>query len=179
MSLMLSTSSTAQQVSTSDGTGPVARTVIDCSLGMRSYCQVTAAEALAAELQAFLWPHGTKAQGGDGTAWESLEGATEEIKQFMQTQGCSGLKIKNQSYFDSARTRVKKRVFKCPCSGAHTPRTVESIDERARQTSTKKTNCGVYINVNVDACTGEWLFGVGCCQRLWFSLVTLYSFFCS
>ena len=55
------------------------------------------------------------------------------------------------------------------------PRAVESIDGRARQTSTKKTNCGVYININVDACTGEWLCRVGCCQRLWFSLVTLYS----
>ena len=178
---MLSTSSTAQQVSTSDGTGPVARTVVDCSLCMRSRCQVTAVEALAAELQAFLWPHGTKTQGGDGRAWESLEGATEEIKQVMQTQGCSGLKIKNQCYFDAARTRVKKRVFKCPCSGVHKLRPVESIavGGKARQTSTKKTNCGVYININVDACTGEWLFGVGCCQRLWFSLVTLYSFFCS
>ena len=28
----------------------------------------------------------------------------------MQTQGCRSLKIKNQSYFDTARTRVKKRV---------------------------------------------------------------------
>ena len=83
----------------------------------------------------------------------------------MQTQGCCGLKIKNQSYFDSARTRVKKRVFKCPCSGAYMPRAVQSIDGRARQTSTKKTNCSVYINVNVDAHSGEWLSGVDWCQR--------------
>ena len=118
--------------------------------------QVKSAEALAAELEAFLWPHGTKTQGQAGRAWESLEGATEEIKQFMQTQGCCGLKIKNQSYFDAARTKVKKRVFKCPCAGAYTPRAVQSIAV-GRQTSTKKTNCGVYININVDAHSGEWL----------------------
>ena len=164
---MLSISSTVQQVSTSDCRGWVVRSVVDGSLCMRSRCQVTAVEALAAELEAFLWPHGTKLQGGDGKAWESLEGATEEIKQFMQTQGCCGLKIKNQSYFDSARTSVKKRLFKCPCSGVHTPRAVQSIDGRARQTSTKKTNCGVYINVNIDACTGEWrLSDVDYSQRL-------------
>ena len=52
------------------------------------------------------------------------------------------------------------------------PRAVQSIAV-GRQTRTKKTNCGVYININVDAHTGEWLSGVGCCQRLWFSLVTL------
>ena len=77
----------------------------------------------------------------------------------MQTQGCRSLKIKNQSCFDAARTRVKKRVFKCPCSGAYTPRALESfaVGGKARQTSTKKTNCGVYININVDAHTGEWL----------------------
>jgi hypothetical protein len=95
--------------------------------------QAKSAEALAADLEAFLWTHGS--QGGSGTAWESLELATEAIKQFMQTQGCSGLKIKNQSYFDSAKTRVKKRVFKCPCSGVHTQRAVESI-AGGRQTST-------------------------------------------
>ena len=165
-------------VSTSDCTGPVARSVVDYSLGMRSYCQVKSAEALAAELEAFLWPTGTTAQVQAGRVWESLESATEEIKQFMQTQGCSGLKIKNQTYFDAARSRVKKRVFKCPCSGVHTPRTVQSIAV-GRQTSTKKTNCGVYINVNVDAHSGEWLSGVDCCQRLWFSLVTLCLDFCS
>jgi hypothetical protein len=99
----------------------------------------------------------------------------------MQAQGCCGLKIKNQIYLDAAKTRVKKRVFKCPCFGVYTQRAVESIavEGRARQTSTKKTNCGVYINVNVDACTGKWLCRVGSCQRLWSSLVTLYSFFCS
>ena len=113
---------------------------------------------LAHELEAFLWPEGTHARSG--RVWESLELATEEIQQFMQTQGCCGLKIKNQAYFDAARTRVRKRVFKCPCSGVHKPRAVQSIDGRARQTSTKKTNCGVYININVDACTGEWLSGL-------------------
>ena len=134
--------------------------MFDCSLCMRSRCQVTAVEALAAELDAYLWPTGNKTQGGDGRAWESLEGATEEINQFMQNQGCSGLKIKNQTYFDAARTRVKKRVFKCPCSGVHKPRAKQSIAV-GRQTSTKKTNCGVYINVNVDAHSGERLSGVG------------------
>ena len=112
---------------------------------------------IAYELQTFLWPEGTKARSG--RSWESLELATEEITQLMQTQGCRGLKIKNQTYFDAARTRVKKRVFKCPCSGVHKPRAVETIavGGRARQTSTKKTNCGVYVNINVDAHSGEWL----------------------
>jgi hypothetical protein len=115
---------------------------------------------LAHELEKFLWPEGTHARSG--RAWESLELATEEITRFMQTQGCPGLKIKNQTYFDSARTRVKKRVFKCPRWGAYTQRAVESIavGGRPRQTNTKKTDCGVYINVNVDARTGEWL---ACC----------------
>ena len=104
----------------------------------------------------FLWPEGTDVRRG--RAWDALELATEEIKQFMLTQGCRSLKIKNQSYFDTARTRVKKRVLKCPCSGVYTPRAVESIavEGRARQTSTKKTDCSVYVNINVDACTGEW-----------------------
>ena len=112
---------------------------------------------LAHELETFLWPNGTEAR--IGRVWESLDLATEEITQFMQTQSCRGLKIKIQAYLDAARTRVKKRVFKCPCSGVHTPRAVENIavEGRARQTSTKKTSCGVYINVNVDAHTGEWL----------------------
>jgi hypothetical protein len=111
---------------------------------------------IAYELETFLWPEGTEARSG--RVWESLELATEEITRFMQTQGCCGLKIKNQSHFDAARTRIKKRVFKCPCSGVHKPRAVESVavEGRPRQTSTKKTNCGVYINVNVDARTGEW-----------------------
>ena len=110
---------------------------------------------LAHELEKFLWPEGTEARSG--RVWESLELATEEIAQFMQTQGCCGLKIKNQSYIDAARQRVKKRVFKCPCSGAYTPRALETIavGSKVRQTSTKKTGCGVYINVNVDAHTGE------------------------
>ena len=103
----------------------------------------------------FLWPEGTDVRRG--RAWESLELATEEITQFMQTQGCRSLKVKNQSYFDAVRTRVKKRVFKCPCSGVHTPRAVESIavGGKARRTSTKKTDCSVYVNINVDALTGE------------------------
>ena len=67
---------------------------------------------LAHELEAFLWPEGTQAHSG--RAWESLELATEDITRFMQMQGCLGLKIKNQTYFDSARMRVQKRVFKCP-----------------------------------------------------------------
>jgi hypothetical protein len=112
---------------------------------------------IAYELETFLWPEGTHARSG--RVWESLELATEEITQLMQTQGCRGLKIKNQTYFDAARTRVKKRVFKCPCSGVHKPRAVESVavEGKPRQTSTKKTNCGVYININVDAHTGMWL----------------------
>ena len=116
-------------------------------------CQVRSAEALAAELEAFLWPHGKQAHSG--RAWATLEVATEEIKQFMQTQGCTSVKIKNQSYFDSAKSRVKKRVFKCSCAGIYKPREVESIAVAggARQTTTKKTNCGVYINVNVEGST--------------------------
>ena len=116
---------------------------------------------LAHELEKFLWPEGTHARSG--RSWESLELATEDITRIMQTQGCRGLKIKNQTYLDAARTRVKKRVFKCPCSGVYTQRGVETmaVGGRARQTSTKKTNCGVYINVNVDAHTGEWLSDVG------------------
>ena len=104
-----------------------------------------------------MWPHGRQARSG--RARDSLEVATEEITRFMQTQGCFGLKIKNQSYFDSARTRVKKRVFKCPCAGIYTPRAVDSIAVKGRvhHTSTKKTDCGVYINVNVKGRTGEWL----------------------
>ena len=119
---------------------------------------------IAHELEAFLWPEGTEARSG--RVWESLELATEEITHFMQTQGCRGLKIKNQTHFDAARTRVKKRVVKCPCSGVYKPRAVETIavGGRARQTSTKKTNCGVYININVDAHTGEWLVNVAYCQ---------------
>jgi hypothetical protein len=99
---------------------------------------------IARELQTFLWPEGTHARSG--RAWESLESATEEITSFMRTQGCRGLKIKNQTYFDAVRTRVKKRVFKCPCSGVYTPRAVESIavGGRARQTSTKITNFGSF-----------------------------------
>ena len=110
---------------------------------------------IAYELETFLWPEGTEARSG--RVWESLELATEEIQQFMQTQGCCGLKIKNQAYFDAARTRVRKRVFKCPCSGVHTPRAVESIavSGKARRTSTKKTDCSVYVNINVDAHTSE------------------------
>ena len=117
--------------------------------------QAKSAEALAADLEAFLWTHGS--QGGSGTAWDSLDLATEAIKQFMQTQGCRGLKVKNQSYFDAARTRVKKRVFKCPCAGVYVPRAVESIavEGRARQTSTRKTDCSVFINVNVEGRTGD------------------------
>ena len=116
---------------------------------------------LAYELQTFLWPESTHARSG--RVWESLELATEEISRFMQSQGCRGLKIKNQTYFDAAKTRVKKRVFKCPCSGLHKPRAVESIavEGKARQTSTKKTGCGVYINVNVDAHTGDCLASTG------------------
>ena len=98
----------------------------------------------------------------------------------MQTQGCRALKIKNQTYFDAARKRVKKRVFKCPCSGAYTPRAVEhiAVGGKARQTSTKKTGCGVYINVNVDAHTGAWL-AVSCRVSVC-SLypITLYSVIC-
>ena len=120
-------------------------------------CQAKSAEALAADLEAFLRTHGS--QGGSGRAWDSLDLATEAITQFMKAQGCLSLKVKHQSYFDSAKTRVKKRVFKCPCAGVYKPRAVESIavEERARQTGTKKTDCGVFINVNVEGCTGEWL----------------------
>ena len=109
---------------------------------------------IAHELETFFWPEGTEARSG--RLWESLELATEEISRVMQTQGCRGLKIKNKSYFDAARTRVKKRVFKCPCSGVYTRRAVESIavEGRARQTSFKKSNCSAYVNVNVEARTG-------------------------
>jgi hypothetical protein len=119
--------------------------------------QAKSAEALAAELEAFLWPHGR--QGGSGRAWDSLDLATEAITQFMKAQGCLSLKVKNQSYFDSAKSRVKKRVFKCPCAGVYVPRAAESIavEGRARQTGTKKTDCGVFININVEGHTGEWL----------------------
>jgi hypothetical protein len=94
-----------------------------------------------------------------GRSWASLDIATEEIEHFMQAQGCPTVKVKNQTYFDSAKTRVKKRVFKCPCAGMYTPRAIHKIavDESARQTTTKKCDCGVYINVNVDSQTGECL----------------------
>ena len=64
----------------------------------------------------------------------------------MQTQGCCGLKIKYQSYFDAARTRVKKkRILKCPCAGAYLPQVVESIavDRSARQTEQKRLDVKV------------------------------------
>jgi hypothetical protein len=98
----------------------------------------------------------------------------------MRSQGCRGLKIKNQTYLDPARKRVKKRVFKCPCSGAYTPRAMESVavGGKARRTSTKKTDCSVYINVNVDAHTSERLPRIDGCQHLWSSSTTLYSMFC-
>jgi len=116
---------------------------------------VNSLAALAGDLEAFLWPHGTSAQGHrTGRAWADVETATEDIKQFMQAQGCLSLKIKNQSYFDNTKNRVKKRVFKCPCSGLHKPR-VRSVDGGGRQTTTKKSDCGVYINVNVNSRTGE------------------------
>ena len=123
-------------------------------LRTRFCCQVRFAEALAAELKAFLWPHGR--QEDSGKAWANIEVATEKkIKHFMQTQGCTSVKIKNHSYFDSAKTRVKKRVFKCSCAGIYKPRDVDGIAVAggARQTTTKKTNCGVYINVNVEGST--------------------------
>jgi hypothetical protein len=128
-----------------------------CVLKMRVLAaQAKSAEALAADLEAFLWPHGS--QGGSGRAWDSLDLATEAITQFMQTQGCSSLKVKNQSFFDSAKTRVTKRVFKSPCAGVYIPRAVESIavEGRARQTSTRMTDCSVFINVNVEGRTGDW-----------------------
>ena len=116
---------------------------------------VNSLAALAGDLEAFLWPHGTSAQGHrTGRAWADVETATEDIKQFMQAQGCLSLKIKNQSYFDNTKNRVKKRVFKCPCSGLHKPR-VSSVDGGGRQTTTKKSDCRVYINVNVNSRTGE------------------------
>ena len=75
---------------------------------------VKSLDALAGDLEAFLWPHGTSAQGyRTGRAWADVmvATATEDIKQFMQAQGCLSLKIKNQSYFDIAKSRVKKRVI--------------------------------------------------------------------
>eukprot|EP00953_Heterococcus_sp_UTEX-ZZ885_P018552 10354-Heterococcus_DN1.PRE.1 len=117
-------------------------------------------EALAQALEAFLWPHGPKGQGCmKGRSWASLDIATDEIEQFMQAQGCPSVKVKNQTYFDSAKTRVKKRVFKCPCAGVYKPRAIDQIavDGAARQTTTKKCDCGVYININVEVQTGECL----------------------
>jgi hypothetical protein len=49
-------------------------------------CQVKSAEALDADLEAFLWPHGR--QGGSGRAWDSLDLAAEAITEFMKVQGC-------------------------------------------------------------------------------------------
>ena len=122
--------------------------------------QGISAEALARAPEAFLWPQGPKGPTCmKGRSWASLDKATKEIEHFMQAQGCPTVKVKNQTFFDSARTRVKKRVFKCPCAGMYKPRAIDQIavDGSARQTTTKKCDCGVYINVNVDSQTGECL----------------------
>ena len=79
-----------------------------------------------------------------------METATENIKLFMKGQGSLTLKIKNQSYFDKTKTRVKKRVLKCPCSGVYKPR-MRGVDG-GRQTTTKKSG---YVNLNVNSQTGK------------------------
>jgi hypothetical protein len=119
--------------------------------------QDVSVEALANDLEAFLWPHGTKSQGFKGKSWARLDIATDEIEHFMRAQGCPTVRVKNQTYFDDARTTVKKRVFKCPCADVYKPRAIDQIavDRSARHTTTKKCDCGVYINVNVDSLTGE------------------------
>ena len=90
----------------------------------------------------------------------------------MQAQGCLKPKVKNQSFTDSAKTKVKKRVLKCPCSGVYKP-CAKSADGVRRQTTTQKSDCGVYINLNVGSLTGEC--AVACFQRCAAELTHAYD----
>jgi hypothetical protein len=87
---------------------------------------------------------------GRGRTWASYPDATTDICTILLKQGVKSVKQKNHEFHDKAKTRLKKRVFKCNCAGKHEQRALADLaTDNARNTCSAKTDCQVVVNLRV------------------------------